>query len=384
MTTGVRAGNRRALTGRDANPRMRRARTPPCTRQQGQVRPPLGQRPQRARPLEPGQRGSEAVVDAAGEGQVLGLALPVQPEAVRVGVRGGVAVGRRQQHRHNRGLAAVGVRPAPRPRGRTVRSSGPVGRSAGSPPRPPRPGPGRRPAATTPPSRDAARRRRCRSGSPWSRTRRPAAGRRSRPDRPRSSSPPASAVANRLITSSCGSRRRSSASRRNSTASSRPACRSSCAWRTVRTPSRDWPTSSPIWEKCVASAAGMPSSRLITVIGKPSARSAIRSNCSRPLSRSRISPSTSSTTGVKLRISLGRNAGAVSRRSRVCRGGSSSRNDPLSGPWARSIRLGDVSAVSDCTPKRGSRRIASADRRETTECSPSREGDRSPRRRICS
>ena len=198
-----------------------------------------------------------------------GSPLPVQPEPVRVGVRGRVAVGGGQQDRHH--AAPFGSR---RPSSstssranRTVSWTGGSKRSVSSTAASARPG--RPPAGAT-----------C-SGSPLQRGDRVAdqVDRGLEPGHQQQaagrhqvvavSSPPSSAAASRLITSSRGSRRRSSASRRNRTASSRPACRSSCAWRTVRTPSRDWPTSTPIWAKWVASAAGMPSSRLITAIGKP-------------------------------------------------------------------------------------------------------------------
>jgi hypothetical protein len=70
----------------------RRGLAPPDGSGHGQPRHPLGQHPQRDGGLEPGQRLPQAVVDAAGEREVLGCGLAVDVELARLGVDLGVAV----------------------------------------------------------------------------------------------------------------------------------------------------------------------------------------------------------------------------------------------------------------------------------------------------
>ena len=87
---------------------------------------------ERHAPLEARERGAQAEVDAAAEGQVL-TDVAVDVEAVAVGVAPVVAVGRADQEHHDAALAAPSGRSARRRGRRSARRAAPAARSGGAP-----------------------------------------------------------------------------------------------------------------------------------------------------------------------------------------------------------------------------------------------------------
>ena len=220
------------------------------------------------RTLQPGQRRAQAVVDAAGERQVLRLAAPVEAEPVRVRrTRPGRGWRRPAAAPRTVPCGQPHARPARGPRARTGPSAGPAGRSAGSPRRPRPPGRDRRPeprqlSGSCCSAADAVADQVDRGLEPGHQQQ--PAGRHQVVGGELAAGLGRGQQADHVV---AGLAATLVGEPPEQDCELPPACRSSWAWRTVRTPSRDWPTSSPIREKWAASASGMPSSRLITAIG---------------------------------------------------------------------------------------------------------------------